>query len=326
MKKNRLVVSALSLLIGVTLVGSVSGTIAWYQYSTRANVTHLVMSGGTKGNLQFRVKNKNGSTGKWFTRFVGNDISSYMQTNGYATDIQPVTPGGIAKNAALGDFYKNPIAGYGPYSAWKKASEANYFKLDLQFRYVVEEKTDSAPGVFESKEVYLTDNFHLEASVNNPAGKADITDAVRIHISTNDDINRLISKNGGTLNTYAHLDLDGDGEDDVPYEYDFGGNNNSGKVTYGKDGSKQESYAARVDDGILVETNDEDLDLDKLDLDGVSKGKAIGLTKTSPDSYLEATITIWVEGWQEFANSSIWNDEYIGSMFDIKFEFATDID
>ena len=55
MKKNRLIVPALTLLAGLTLAGSISGTIAWYQYSTRANGAYLGMSGGTPGNLQLRL-------------------------------------------------------------------------------------------------------------------------------------------------------------------------------------------------------------------------------------------------------------------------------
>ena len=51
-----------------------------------------------------------------------------------------------------------------------------------------------------------------------------------------------------------------------------------------------------------------------------------GLTSPVINAYLEVVITIWVEGWQEFAGSPIWDVNYIDSQFDIGFEFATDID
>ena len=73
MKKNRIIVPALSLLVGITLAGSISGTIAWYQYSTRANAAYLGMSGGTTGNLQLRLDG-----GEWLTRLTKNDISSFF--------------------------------------------------------------------------------------------------------------------------------------------------------------------------------------------------------------------------------------------------------
>ena len=90
------------------------------------------------------------------------------------------------------------------------------------------------------------------------------------------------------------------------------------------DGLLEVAYAAKVDGGILAGTNDQDLDLDNLELDGASK--SIGKTLASNSDFLEVEITIWVEGWQEFDGSPIWDANYIDSQFDIGFEFATDID
>ena len=322
MKKNRIIVPALSLLIGVTLAGSISGTIAWYQYSTRASGAYLGMSAGTVGNLQLRL---NG--GEWLTRLTKNDVASYLAstTENYGSHVMPITSGNMDKDDALpSDFYRNPIAGRGAYAYWEKADETNYISLPLELRFV--ENNGSGENNV-AKDVYLSD-LYIAADEANGTEKKDLSDAIRFHVASNDgtnQINRLISKNGGSIDTNGKLDVDDDGEIDQVYSgnrYGFGSNNELVDVVYGE--GEQLSYAAKVNGGILVETNENNLDLDGLELSGVSK--SIGKTLADDSHYLAVTITIWVEGWQKFDDSSVWAADYIDSAFDIGFEFATDID
>ena len=320
MKKNRLIVPALTLLAGLTLAGSISGTIAWYQYSTRANGAYLGMSGGTTGNLQLRLDG-----GEWLTRLTKNDIASYLAANNLGQKVQPITSGDMDKDDALpADFYRNPIAGKGEYSKWQKADESNYVSLPLELRFV--ERNGSGENNV-AKDVYLSD-LYIAADDANGTAKKDLSDAIRFHVASDDgvnQINRSISKNGGSIAVNGKLDLDGDGELDQAYtgnKYGFGDGNQLVDVVYGE--GNQVAYAAKVEDGLLVKTNEDDLDLDELELNGASK--SIGKTLASSSEYLKVNITIWVEGWQEFANSPIWDADYIDSQFDIGFEFATDIE
>lgn len=98
MKLNKkIIVPALSLLAGASLVGSVSGTIAWYQYSTRANVSYIGSSAGVIGNLQIRLPN-----GEWGTQIQTDDVLDYLSTEGiYGSKVEPVTPGALQKNDSL---------------------------------------------------------------------------------------------------------------------------------------------------------------------------------------------------------------------------------
>ena len=321
MKKNKIIVPALSLLLGLTLAGSISGTIAWYQYSTRANGAYLGMSGGTIGNLQLRL---NG--GEWLTRLTKNDIDSYLQSSNQADDIQPITSGEMDKDDALPtDMYRNPILGRGEYAKWEKADHSNYISIPLELRFV--ENNGSGENNI-AKEVYLSDLYIAADDANVTTNKKDLSEAIRFHISSNDGSvqkNRLLSKSGGSIDVNGKLDLDGDGETDQVYsgnKYGFGDGNQLVDVIYGE--GEQVAYAADVDNGLLVETNNQDLDLDKLELNGVSK--SIGKTLASSSEFLKVDITIWVEGWQELDNNPIWSADYIESQFDIGFEFATDID
>ena len=320
MKKNRFIVPALTLLAGITLAGSISGTIAWYQYSTRANGAYVGMSGGTIGNLQLRL---NG--GEWLTRLTKSDIQSYLAGADKATKVQPITSGNMDKDDALpANMYRNPIVGRGEYSKWEKADQTNYISLPLELRFV--ENNGSGENNI-AKDVYLSD-LYIAADDANGNEKKDLSEAIRFHIHSGEGanaINRLVSKSGGSIDVNGKLDLDGDDEIDQVYsgnKYGFGDGNQLVDVIYGE--GEQVAYAADVDNGLLVETNDEDLDLDKLELNGVSK--SIGKTLASSSEFLKVDITIWVEGWQEFNNSPIWDADYIGSQFDIGFEFATDIE
>ena len=56
MKFNKkLVVATLSTALGLGIVGSITGTVAWYQYSTRATTSIIGSSGGKTGVLQIKM-------------------------------------------------------------------------------------------------------------------------------------------------------------------------------------------------------------------------------------------------------------------------------
>ena len=99
MKLNKkMTIPAFTLLAAASLVGSISGTIAWYQYSTRANVAYIGSSAGTIGNLQVKL----GDDGQWGTQVTFDDVNNYFRDQHIDQDIRPVTPGALEKN----DFLK----------------------------------------------------------------------------------------------------------------------------------------------------------------------------------------------------------------------------
>lgn len=97
MKLNKkIIVPAMTLMIGTTLAGSVASTVAWYQYSTRTNVSYIGTSAGTIGNLQIRLPG-----GEWGTRLSIQDVSEFLSAQGIGQQVEPVTVGPLAKNEAL---------------------------------------------------------------------------------------------------------------------------------------------------------------------------------------------------------------------------------
>ena len=243
LNKNKIIVSALALCIGASLAGSISGTIAWYQYSTRANVSFIGQSGGISGNLQMRFA---GDT-NWTTRITYDQLNEKLAAGGYATKVAPMTFGAMNRDSELpaDGGYVQPIPGVANMADWIKAGEKNYAQFTLELRYnerdgVVEGEGNAAKDAKNiQKDVYLSKLvLQKDANVNN-AAKGDLSDALRVHISSsykkivNTDgdgnpvfadtatvKNELISKQGGATLTEGELDIDGDGLPDKGYQDD----------------------------------------------------------------------------------------------------------
>ena len=229
--KKKIIIPAFALLIGAALAGSVTGTAAWYQYSTKVNGAIVGVSGGAAGNLNMRLrKNNQGVNDDWTTFISKENMISFVNSQGFGTNIVPVTPGALDKNSDLtfenGNplMYANPVAGRAAYADWTKASKANYIVIPLQLRYV-ERDGVKENGVDEknvAKEVYLSD-LVLQQPAADASAHNDVSEALRFHISAydssaTDPINktsRLVSKKGGKTVTNGKLDLDGDGHNDT---------------------------------------------------------------------------------------------------------------
>ena len=264
----KIVVPTLAICLGAALVGSISGTVAWYQYSTRASTAYLGTSVGASGNLQIRIQGQN----KWVSDLSWNDVETWLINNNRGQAVQPITAGAIDKDGALPDnFYRNPVAGRAAYADWLAASEQNYVTLPLEFRYVERDgntKEVNGKVVDEEcveKDVYLSDLLIQPdwENVKDTNNRKDLSDAIRVHIYSyqEDDngqpinvINRLISNKGGTTATSGKLDIDGDGDPDSAWtgtangaEYGFGEGNTKEPIVYGVDGSVQTAYSAKED-------------------------------------------------------------------------------
>ena len=405
MKKNlsKVIVPTLAIAIGAAIAGSISGTVAWYQYSTRVNVAYLGTSAGTSGNLYLRIK----GTNQWLTNLSHGAIADYLQAEGIGQKVQPITSGNMGEDDALPTFggtganandpkfYKNPVreieSETSPYSGWLTADDSMYVTIPLELAYIEKDNKLSANDIddeFLEKDVYLSDLLIQEDYKNNDAdplkAREDLSSAVRVHIHAyrDDDestdkvdstVNRLISKDGGTILTHGYLPLaDGIHDDTVTVGndpgamYDFGENNEAKKVVYGE-GTQKSYYAGSSvkdnsyldKDGLnptsekvyptvvksVLDNNDKKTNvLDENDFEYTKEGaasassKKIGTTvphvdgeDTNEGKFLQVEVTIWVEGWHQLLvpgsdpaeYKSLWSSEdYIGSKFDVGFQFA----
>lgn len=322
--KKKVIVSALSLAIGAGLAGSITGTAAWYQYSTKTQAALVGVAGGVKGNLQMRIrKDAQALDAGWTTRITKEEMATFLG----AKKIVPVTSGAMERNDILPeDFYCNPLYGYEAQSSWKKAVAANYISIPLEFRYI-ESNDQSSENL--AKDIYLSDLFIAQDASDT---HEDISSAIRFHISAysqadpSTKVSRLVSKNGGETATHGYLDLNGDGEDDRKYDNKsdkYGFTDGEGElISYGGTTSVQKSYAAATESATAYPI------LSNIGENIINDDGKLGTTLTANNQFLSIDITIWVEGWQKLpegnSGKAIWNvEDFVNAKFDVGFEFET---
>ncbi|QOS38932.1 hypothetical protein DYE49_00055 [Treponema rectale] len=320
---KKLITSAMLTLIGASMVGSVAGTVAWYQYSTRASAAYVGTSTKCSEKLQVVVGTKDEAANKnddaWKTRLDVADITGYIasqdgQNATTAAQVTPVTAGNQKKDAALNTLKAHPVYNYTKYSAWQDAEATDYVTFPLTFRVVDVDGGSPASTLAQDMDLYLQDLL-IQAHGTNPTGKGNISDAIRVHFATTEDPAKywLFSNKGETIDTCGELDLDGDTHPDAVSDrgtnYSF---EDTTTLTYGDANSKEEAY--KLADVKATDTNG-----------ALTGGQAIG--KIASGTTLTINVTIWLEGWQKFGTSgkesAMWDPAtYIGAMFDVGMTFA----
>lgn len=301
---KKLTVSALTIAMGAGLAGAISGTFAWYQYSTRSTVAMIGTSVGTQGNLQ--VKARRGTTTLIDFR---NDIKL---ADGLAGNCAPVTSGAAEKDANVAHFYKNPHFKDFAYSSWRAAvAETDYITFHLDFQ--VSKVVDGAAAAISAPSSLFLEKVTIRGAGTevNPTIDTvkDMSSAVRVLLSSGSSY-ALISQDGSTTVTNGYLDLNGDHVADgneVFTDWEA-----ADPQVYGE--GEQESYAQNSSDIIATQT------------DGVWAG---GFAIT-PSAGVD--VTIWLEGWQELETENdstdqreacIWSSDWMGQQFNVGLAFAT---
>lgn len=300
-RKTKLAAIMLSSARGLAFIGSIGGTIAWYQYSTLATAAVSGSSAKCTENLQVAVGTGEGLTFK--SSLTTNDISNYLKTTRADADketvtvLKPVTAGNQERNATLNALKSNPVYQHGPYADWEDAVNTDYVTFPLTFRVLDIDGNSGNTLLNRDSKLGLSDITieGKDVAGNEAEGKADISSAIRVHFSSkdgDDDVNRLVSKTGVETVTHGPLDLNGDGADDTMAKYEW--DNNSTAIDYGSADSKETSYSAS------------DMSTKK-DTDGINYTNYIGVIPANQT--LTVNVTIFREGWQvlEGSTSAIWD-------------------
>ena len=312
MKFNKkITVVSLSTVLGLGLVGSITGAVAWYQYSTRTTSSIIGTSTGKGGTLQIKA---NG--GAWKRDLVTAD--AIAATNGFVA-FQPVTFGETAKNAALPNTgaYKQPVRGNAAMTSWSAAAGGNT-KTDDYLQYTINLQALTVNGSANERTklpVYITD-FVIQD--HNSSDSLDISNAVRIHLAVTDSEGSryfLISKNslGETgLATWGKLDLDGDGEADKADRYEYQAATDY--IEYGKNtGTGATNVQTSYIPSDIIATKDSTTG----DIASGQESKIIAYTPSKTDT-VETTIvvTIWNEGWAQLDPYASPKDTNVVAMWD----------
>ena len=292
---KKIIVSSLSTALGVSLIGAISGTVAWYQYNTAVRTSLIGTNVADTGILEISATN---AADSWKANLYTSDYTFVGgRTN---TNITPVTfydgTNNLASNVALpANAYKKPDAAKNANAA-NPGSFANVFEAAtaqydyIQYSFYVRARTvdDATGGLVQKAEEVLLKDFTLE---DVPDGN--IVSGMRVHLNIDPDNNvetantyMLLSLAGGTTNLYGKLDLDGDGADDKVGGYEWNANRNN-DVIYGANEKTQSAIKASTKvDTVLFST------------------PASGAAKV--------TVTIWIEGFDKTVgggSSAVWSGE-----------------
>lgn len=293
MNSKKIVVSTLALAMGAALVGSISGSVAWYQYSTRVTTAISGTSTGSSRNLQIASSELadlvDPAANGW-----GYNIAPAAHTS-----MNPVTPVFNDSGVATGDFKRQPVYQYFT-TGWKDADNDDVISYDMYLQAVENGSRVALP-------VYLT-GYQISLTQNSNAVDNVIKDALRVQITPitwNAEANEgngafvdgdpiLLSNKGGATTIAGKLDL-----------------NNNGLLD--KDGF----YA---DDSTGVEKeyviNENVTSYDSVTFDSIKAGDAdaynftnksaqVGentvdhtIITTQTNHVVKLSIKVWLEGWQ----------------------------
>ena len=158
--KKKILVSTLALAMGAGLAGSISGSVAWYQYSTKAAVGFTGTSAGTTRNLLVALNETDEHDEYNWQQYINLGTATF----------RPTSITGTANNLS---FYDHPVYQYEELPA----ASTDGYKKEFEFVFKCEDNGEQV-----EKAVYLSKLEIVDASNGH-----DVTNAVRIAIDGNND-------------------------------------------------------------------------------------------------------------------------------------------
>lgn len=319
--KKKIVVSVLALAMGAGLAGSVSGSVAWYQYSTRTSANFVGTSIGTSRNLWIAEEKQSGE----YTDGENGDWKQHLTIS--PKDFKPssiyITKDNNNKDVI--NFVDHPVY----MSPYLPAAQGTGYKAEFSFVFKCLDTTKDGSSQI-AKQVFLT-----QFNIVNKSAK-DLTSAVRVAIQGHDQT-FIISKNADTTPTTVtsgNLDLNNNGHPDTD---DYKVDDSAGTaIVYrnakpsGNEDQTGLSYNSVSKTSAMVTTDGDTYN-------AYSFGNKDGRVMTSTvvgDNAASAPVkvTVWLEGWQPLPTgvgentSSMWDQAWLTQSFELQFQFACEAD
>ena len=222
----KLIFGFLGLSTLASMVGAISGTVAWYAYVTRATVSYSGTSVNSTKQLQLGIRSDvavefpsgvvindvpDGVGGHYYFMNPGANlpasvINAYLETKGYTTTtLEPVSSYTYATGEAI-DLREAPTANK-PLDARKVAPITKYVEIPFAFRVL--ESDLSVPTYVANKPIYITDADAVAASAEDGV----INEAIRMYIDRNNGNDFIFNPNkddDGKTKVAGILDITGD--------------------------------------------------------------------------------------------------------------------
>ena len=204
---KKVLIPSFALLIGGSLAATLSSTLAWFQYATRAQVAYV--GALTHSTKLLKISIDNG--GHWGNDYYQDDMASHISGN----HLVPITTGEQTKDAALTNFYAQPEFGVGgDYTHWLPADNTSYARFTILAKVADVDGTNSPAALVN--DVYITELLIQDDATNGTTN--DLSNAVRVHIAVTDATdttrNFLFAKNVTSTAVGGYLDLNDDGHYD----------------------------------------------------------------------------------------------------------------
>lgn len=102
---SKVAVTMMTVALGAGVVGSISGTVAWFQYSTRSTVAYTGASAHCTENLQIRLydPNKTDEQNPWKSDLEAGDITNALR--GISAKYKAPTADAVDAEVSVDDFY-----------------------------------------------------------------------------------------------------------------------------------------------------------------------------------------------------------------------------
>lgn len=285
--KLKIVLAILGLSTTASLVGSVSGTIAWYAYSTRALISYSGTSVQSTTQLQIGIKSDievdfktntplldhvtfEGDTNHYYFMKVGAGgmpaaiINEYLSAKGYTTNVLEPLSSYTYQTGGNFDLRNRPLTNK-PYEPYTAAEKSKYAEIPFVFRILAANTSTST--YIGGQDIFLSGAVAKAASAND--GK--INESIRLYIDrtasnkSNYILNPSKAQNGKTK-VAGVLDLSSDGY------YDHDNNANSptfnNEYIYGEY-TVEEGY---TEAGLLTDPSVTPASSDIVDLNGEQEG------------------------------------------------------
>lgn len=311
--KAKIMVTTLAIAAVAATVGSISGTVAWFQYSTRVTAAYQGAAAHCTENLQIRI---NATGYDWDQDLTTGEIAAYLATARTAATNQltPVTSGKLASGKVATKLYKNPVYQYISTSSWGEASDAqDYIVIPLQLRVLDNDGDTTVDSL--AKKIYVTD---VTMEAKDVDGKIDVTSALRVGVragTTEMADYATFATTAGNTNVYGALDLNGDGANDKGAGYDW--QTAGADLVYGDDGE----VAAATGVGVVGAADTVGV-ADDSNAFGIV-GKEIG--STTADDPLNVELKIYLEGWTLLDSKAIWDVAKVaGAQFNLGIRFSAE--
>ena len=295
--KNKLIAGGLMSVVACALVGSITGTFAWYQYSTKGTVSMHGISVGTSQNLQYRFQTGENAYTQWAEgnldwATIKDHVASAQLDSDNLFKLAPVSNGQIGSGDTLGlaqlnsTWYGNPAGG-------EQLPETTTGFLQFTFYTRLVEK-DGAVGTNDTEDAvavagklfvtHIAGLIQKEESEQNPVRNAVLEKALRMHVNFGDAKYFVVNPadaTGTSVTLSATLDYqrqyDWESSAATAKTYTLPVNGSAGTLV-----SKDHSYVLGVDDtansGKLKNDNN---------IYGTLPADANGL---------KVTVTLWLEG------------------------------